>query len=124
VLRLADNGLASAWLLERVFEPLTTSRKSGGSRDLVGIAQAHGARLRAANRPMGGAILTAEFPLTRWFPGNREHRPGPDDDKLRARLARSLSAFSTFEARADGDASARPTGRDRDHSPGQYARRA
>ena len=29
----------------------------------AGVAQAHGARLGAANRPGGGAVFSAQFPL-------------------------------------------------------------
>jgi signal transduction histidine kinase len=52
-------------LHERVFEPLFTTKARGSGLGLAicaGIAQAHGARLRAANRPVGGAIFTVEFP--------------------------------------------------------------
>jgi two-component system, NtrC family, sensor kinase len=54
-------------LLERVFEPFFTTKARGSGLGLAisaGIAQAHGARLRAANRSAGGAIFTVEFPLT------------------------------------------------------------
>jgi PAS domain S-box-containing protein len=53
-------------LLERVFEPFFTTKARGSGLGLAisaGIAQAHGARLRAGNRPTGGAIFTLEFPL-------------------------------------------------------------
>jgi PAS domain S-box-containing protein len=53
-------------LLERVFEPFFTTKARGSGLGLAisaGIAQAHGARLRAGNRPVGGAIFTVEFPL-------------------------------------------------------------
>jgi signal transduction histidine kinase len=52
-------------LLERVFEPFFTTKARGSGLGLAisaGIAQAHGARLRPANRPGGGAIFTVEFP--------------------------------------------------------------
>jgi PAS domain S-box-containing protein len=65
---VADNGPGiPPELLERVFEPLFTTKPRGSGLGLAissGIAQAHGARLRAANRSTGGAILTVEFPLT------------------------------------------------------------
>jgi PAS domain S-box-containing protein len=50
---------------ERVFEPFFTTKARGSGLGLAisaGIAQAHGARLRAGNRPAGGAIFTLEFP--------------------------------------------------------------
>src|SRR5262249_49109781 len=53
-------------LLERVFEPFFTTKARGSGLGLAisaGIAQAHGARLRALNRPAGGAIFTVEFPV-------------------------------------------------------------
>ncbi|HEU4367395.1 MAG TPA: ATP-binding protein [Methylomirabilota bacterium] len=53
-------------LLERVFEPFFTTKARGSGLGLAisaGIAQAHGARLRAGNRPTGGAIFTVEFPV-------------------------------------------------------------
>jgi signal transduction histidine kinase len=58
-------GIASD-LLERVFEPFFTTKARGSGLGLAisaGIAQAHGARLRASNRPTGGASFTIEFPL-------------------------------------------------------------
>jgi hypothetical protein len=65
---VADNGPGILpELLERVFEPLFTTKPRGSGLGLAissGIAQAHGARLRAANRSTGGAILTVQFPLT------------------------------------------------------------
>jgi PAS domain S-box-containing protein len=53
-------------LTERVFEPFFTTKARGSGLGLAisaGIAQAHGARLRADNRPAGGAIFTVEFPV-------------------------------------------------------------
>jgi PAS domain S-box-containing protein len=53
-------------LLERVFEPFFTTKARGSGLGLAisaGIAQAHGARLRANNRSAGGAIFTVEFPV-------------------------------------------------------------
>jgi PAS domain S-box-containing protein len=53
-------------LQERIFEPFFTTKARGSGLGLAisaGIAQAHGARLRATNRPgTGGAIFTVEFP--------------------------------------------------------------
>ena len=51
-------------LLERVFDPFFTTKQHGSGLGLticMGIAAAHGARLRVANRPNGGAIFTVEF---------------------------------------------------------------
>jgi PAS domain S-box-containing protein len=63
---VADSGPGIApELLERVFEPLFTTKARGSGLGLAisaGIAQAHGARLRAGNRPTGGAVFTVEFP--------------------------------------------------------------
>ncbi|HEV8587094.1 MAG TPA: ATP-binding protein [Methylomirabilota bacterium] len=53
-------------LLERIFEPFFTTKQRGSGLGLAisaGVAQAHGARLRAANRPEGGAVFSVEFPL-------------------------------------------------------------
>jgi PAS domain S-box-containing protein len=63
-------GIASD-LLERVFEPFFTTKARGSGLGLAisaGIAQAHGARLRASNRPTGGASFTIEFPLASMTP--------------------------------------------------------
>ena len=52
-------------LLEKIFEPFFTTKQRGSGLGLAisaGVAQAHGARLRAANRPGGGAILSVQFP--------------------------------------------------------------
>ncbi len=54
-----------AALLEQVFEPFFTTKKHGSGLGLAicaAIAQTHGAKLRAANRRMGGAVFTVEFP--------------------------------------------------------------
>ena len=64
VVRDSGPGIAPE-LLERVFEPLFTTKARGSGLGLAisaGIAQAHGARLRAGNRPTGGAVFTVEFP--------------------------------------------------------------
>ena len=53
-------------LLERVFDPFFTTKQRGSGLGLTicaGIAQTHGARLRAKNRAAGGACLLVEFSL-------------------------------------------------------------
>ena len=53
-------------LLERVFDPFFTTKQRGSGLGLAicaGIAQSHGARLRAGNRVEGGASFTVEFSL-------------------------------------------------------------
>jgi PAS domain S-box-containing protein len=58
-------------LQERIFEPFFTTKARGSGLGLAisaGIAQAHGARLRAGNRPVGGAVFTVEFPLASVVP--------------------------------------------------------
>ena len=53
-------------LLERVFDPFYTTKQRGSGLGLAicaGIAAAHRAKLRAENRPGGGALFTAEFPV-------------------------------------------------------------
>jgi signal transduction histidine kinase len=58
-------------LQERIFEPFFTTKARGSGLGLAisaGIAQAHGARLRAGNRPSGGAVFTVEFPLASVVP--------------------------------------------------------
>jgi signal transduction histidine kinase len=55
-----------AELLERVFDPFFTTKQRGSGLGLTicaGIAQTHGARLRAGNRPAGGASFSVEFAL-------------------------------------------------------------
>ena len=52
-------------LLEKIFEPFFTTKQRGSGLGLAisaGVAQAHGARLRAANRPGGGAVFSVQFP--------------------------------------------------------------
>ena len=53
--------------LQRVFEPFFTTKEVGQGTGLglaisYGIAQAHGGRLRAQNRPQGGAQFVLELP--------------------------------------------------------------
>jgi PAS domain S-box-containing protein len=53
-------------LLERVFDPFFTTKQRGSGLGLTicaGIAQTHGARLRAGNRAAGGATFFVEFAL-------------------------------------------------------------
>jgi PAS domain S-box-containing protein len=53
-------------LTEQVFEPFFSTKHRGSGLGLAictGIAQAHGARLRAGNRPGAGAAFSVEFPL-------------------------------------------------------------
>jgi PAS domain S-box-containing protein len=55
-----------AELTERIFDPFFTTKLRGSGLGLTicaGIAQTHGARLRAANRAGGGAAFSIEFPL-------------------------------------------------------------
>jgi PAS domain S-box-containing protein len=57
-----------AELLERVFDPFFTTKRRGTGLGLAicsGIADAHRAKLRAANRATGGALMTVEFPLAK-----------------------------------------------------------
>jgi PAS domain S-box-containing protein len=65
---VADTGPGiPAELLQRIFDPFFTTKERGTGLGLAvsaQIAQTHGARLRAANRPSGGAIFTLEFPAT------------------------------------------------------------
>jgi signal transduction histidine kinase len=52
--------------LERVFDPLFTTRRDGTGLGLaicMGIAAAHRARIRVANHPEHGAVFTVEFPV-------------------------------------------------------------
>src|SRR6266850_4558731 len=64
---VADTGPGIApELLEKIFEPFFTTKQRGSGLGLAisaGVAQAHGARLRAANRPGGGATFSVQFPL-------------------------------------------------------------
>ncbi len=52
-------------LLEHVFDPFVTTKPRGSGLGLTicaGIASAHRAKLRATNRPSGGALLIVDFP--------------------------------------------------------------
>jgi PAS domain S-box-containing protein len=64
---VADTGPGIApELVERVFDPFFSTKQRGSGLGLAicaGIAQTHGARLRALNRPGGGAMFLVEFPL-------------------------------------------------------------
>jgi PAS domain S-box-containing protein len=53
-------------LIEHVFDPFITTKPRGSGLGLTisaAIASAHRAKLRAANHPGGGALLTVEFPV-------------------------------------------------------------
>jgi PAS domain S-box-containing protein len=62
---VADTGPGiPAEILERIFDPFFTTRPNGSGLGLAissGIAGAHGGRLRAGNRPDGGATFTLEL---------------------------------------------------------------
>jgi PAS domain S-box-containing protein len=64
---VADTGSGIApELAERVFDPFFSTKERGSGLGLAicaGIAQTHGARLRAAERPGGGAVFSVVFPL-------------------------------------------------------------
>jgi PAS domain S-box-containing protein len=64
---VADTGPGiAADLLEKIFEPFFTTKQRGTGLGLAisaGVAQAHGARLRADNRSGGGAVFAVEFPI-------------------------------------------------------------
>ena len=68
IVNVSDSGPGIApELVERVFDPFFTTKQRGSGLGLAicaGIAQTHGARLRAANRPGGGAVFSVEFPMT------------------------------------------------------------
>jgi signal transduction histidine kinase/ActR/RegA family two-component response regulator len=54
-------------LLSRIFEPFFTTKPAGlgtglGLSIVLGIVREHGGRVRAANRPGGGAVFTVELP--------------------------------------------------------------
>ena len=55
-----------AELLERVFDPFFSTKERGSGLGLAicaSIAQTHTGRLQAANREVGGAVFTVDFPL-------------------------------------------------------------
>jgi PAS domain S-box-containing protein len=64
---IADSGPGvPTELIERIFDPFFTTKEHGSGLGLsicAGIADAHGARVTAANRPDGGAVFTVDFPL-------------------------------------------------------------
>jgi signal transduction histidine kinase len=65
---ISDTGAGIApEVLGKIFEPFFTTKARGSGLGLAissGIAQAHGGRLRALNRPTGGAMFSVELPLT------------------------------------------------------------
>jgi signal transduction histidine kinase len=67
VVTIADSGPGIPdELLEHVFDPFITTKPRGSGLGLTisaGIVNAHRGKLRADNRPGGGALLTVEFPL-------------------------------------------------------------
>ncbi len=69
---VADSGPGIApEMLERIFDPFVTTKQGGRGLGLTicaGIATAHRAKLRAANGPAGGALLTLELPLAAAVP--------------------------------------------------------
>jgi signal transduction histidine kinase len=55
-----------AELLERVFDPFFSTKEQGSGLGLAicaSIARAHAGRIKAANREVGGAVFTVDFPL-------------------------------------------------------------
>jgi two-component system NtrC family sensor kinase len=53
-------------LLQRVFDPFFSTKEQGSGLGLAicaSIAQTHGARIRATNREVGGAVFTVDFPV-------------------------------------------------------------
>jgi PAS domain S-box-containing protein len=67
IVSISDTGPGIApELVDRVFDPFFSTKQRGSGLGLAicaGIAQTHGARLRAANRPGGGALFSVEFPM-------------------------------------------------------------
>jgi PAS domain S-box-containing protein len=67
IVSISDTGPGIApELVNRVFDPFFSTKQRGSGLGLAicaGIAQTHGARLRAANRPGGGALFSVEFPM-------------------------------------------------------------
>jgi PAS domain S-box-containing protein len=67
IVTVSDTGPGIApELVERVFDPFFSTKQRGSGLGLAicaGIAQTHGARLHASNRPGGGARFSVEFPV-------------------------------------------------------------
>ena len=65
---VADTGPGIAPdVLERLFQPGTTTKQKGSGMGLViarAICQQHGGRLELANGPRGGCVATLTFPAT------------------------------------------------------------
>ncbi len=81
---VADNGPGFAErVLKRAFEPYVTTKSRGTGLGLAvvkKIADEHGARVRLANLPSGGARVSLSF--SRWHP--REGRPAGASDRVGA----------------------------------------
>ena len=81
---VADNGPGFAErVLKRAFEPYVTTKSRGTGLGLAvvkKIADEHGARVRLANLPSGGARVSLSF--SRWHP--REGRPAGASDRMEA----------------------------------------
>jgi len=74
---IADTGVGiPADLLDRIFDPFVTTKQRGAGLGLAissGIAESHGARLRATNQAAGGALFTVDFQVG----APVENRTGP-----------------------------------------------
>ena len=87
VVTVADSGPGiPPDLLAQVFDPFITTKSRGSGLGLTivgGIARAHQAKLRADNRPGGGALFTVVFPLA--TPAElRPAGPGAEIDGMNA----------------------------------------
>ena len=99
-----------AELLERVFDPFFTTKERGSGLGLAicaGIAQGARRRLRAANRPAGGASSRSSFRSRRrgGLRCRHEHRPRRHRRRGAAGApGRARSAFSVFGRQSDTEA--------------------